>query len=166
MKNHLLALPLIFILCGCATIVSGSQQSIFIETPHANGADCKLTDSKNGNWRIDSTPGSVFVTKGNGPMNIVCTKKGYETTIIKVEEEVAGATMGNIILGGGIGILVDAASGAAQKYPDNVILWMKPSSFPNAAARKAWEDEKSAYEAKIKALEEEKRKSQRSNNNN
>jgi hypothetical protein len=166
MKKYLLPIIAAIALSGCATIVSGSQQSIFIETPHANGAECRLTDSKNGSWRLDSSPGSVFVTKGNGPMNIVCTKKGFETTVIKVEEEVAGATMGNIILGGGIGILVDAASGAAQKYPDSIILWMKPSSFANAAARKAWEDEKALYEKKIKEAEEAKRAAQRSNNNN
>lgn len=166
MNKYALLVAAVFALNGCATIVSGPQQSIFIETPHADGAECKLTDSKNGSWRLDSTPGSVFVTKGNGPMNIVCSKKGYEKTVLQVEEGVSGATFGNIILGGGIGILVDAASGAAQKYPDNVLLWMKPTSFKSAAAKKEWEDEKALYEKKIKEAEEAKRAAQRSNNNN
>lgn len=113
-------------LTGCATIVSGTQQNIFVDTPHVNGAECKLTDSKNGSWYLDSTPGSVSVLKGNGPMNIVCTKAGYERGVVSVDENVSGATFGNIILGGGIGIFVDAASGAAQNYPDKVIVWMKP----------------------------------------
>ncbi len=165
MKKYLLPCLLAVTLSGCATIVSGSQQSIFIETPHVQDAECRLTDSKSGSWRLDETPGSVNVAKGNGPMNIVCSKKGYQTAVLQVEEEVAGATMGNIILGGGIGILVDAASGAAQKYPDNVILWLKPSSFKSAAAKKAWEDEQAQYLKKIKEAEEAKKQSQRSNNN-
>lgn len=165
MMKKFVATCAVLFLSGCATIVSGSQQSIFIETPHVNGAECKLTDSKNGSWRLDSTPGSVFVAKGNGPMNIVCSKKGYETTILQVEEGFAGATMGNIILGGGIGILVDAASGAAQKYPDNVILWMKPNSFTSAAARKEWESEKAEYERKVQEAKEAQKRAQTSNNN-
>ena len=33
-----------------------------------------------------------------------------------VESDVAAMTFGNIILGGGIGVVIDAASGASNKY--------------------------------------------------
>ena len=70
----------------CASIVSGTSQSMFIETPKHTGASCKLTDSKSGEWYLPSTPGSATVQKGNGPMNIICEKEGYETTTVSVEE--------------------------------------------------------------------------------
>lgn len=157
---------LAFLLTGCATIVSGTQQNVFVDTPHVNGAECKLTDSKNGSWYLPGTPGSVSVVKGNGPMNIVCTKTGYEKSVVSVEESVTGATFGNIILGGGIGIFVDAASGAAQNYPDKVIVWMKPKNWASAAARKDWEDQKAEYERKIQADLDAKKKAQQPSNNN
>lgn len=163
-KKYAVALVCV-LMAGCATIVSGTQQSVFIDTPQVNGAECRLTDSKNGSWFLSSTPGSTSVMKGNGPMNIVCTKSGYETTTVSVSEDVSGATFGNIILGGGIGIFVDAASGAAQKYPDKVVLWMKPKSFASAKARAAWENDKAEYERKVAAEIEAKKQQQRSTNN-
>jgi len=154
-----------FMLTGCATIVSGTQQNMFIDTPHVNGAECKLNDSKNGSWYLPSTPGSVSVLKGNGPMNVTCTKKGYETTSISVEETFAGATLGNVILGGGVGIFVDAVSGAAQIYPDKVIVWMQPKHWASASDRKNWENQKAEYERKIQADLDVKKKIEQTNNN-
>ena len=152
-------------LTGCATIVSGTQQTVFIDTPHVNGAECKLNDSKNGSWYLPNTPGGVSVLKGNGPMNIICSKPGYETNSVSVDETFTGATLGNIILGGGIGIFVDAASGAAQHYPDKVIVWMQPKRFASGADRKAWENEKAAYEREIQAKLEAKNKTENTSNN-
>jgi hypothetical protein len=153
-------------LTACATIVSGTQQSLFVDTPHVEGAQCQLKDSKAGAWYLPSTPGTVTVLKGNGPMSIVCKKGGYETGVVSVDEDVSGATFGNILLGGGIGIFVDAASGAAQKYPDQVVVWMKPQHFASAAARKAWESDKADYAKKIAAELAAKKKTEQQHNNN
>lgn len=155
----------LILLTGCATVVSGTQQNVFIDTPHVSGASCKLTDSKNGTWFLESAPGSVSVHKGNGPLNIVCTKAAYERGVVSVEEGFSGATLGNIILGGGIGIFIDAASGAAQKYPDKIIVWMKPDRFPSEAARKSWEDERAEYERAVVAAKEAQKKSMQTQNN-
>jgi hypothetical protein len=147
----LLALP------GCATIVSGTQQSLFVDTPEVEGATCQLNDSKGGSWYLGNTPGSVSVAKGNGPMNVMCKKEKYKSASVSVEEEIAGATLGNVILGGGVGILVDAASGAAQKYPDRTIVWMEPVNWTSEAARTEWKSKKDAFEeaeAKAKAERE------------
>lgn len=161
-----LAIAATVTLTACATIVSGTQQTIFIDTPHAEGASCKLNDSKNGAWYLPATPGSVTVLKGNGPMNIVCSKKGHKAGVVSVSEDVSGATFGNIILGGGIGIFVDAASGAAQKYPDKIVMWMKPNSFASAAAKRAWEADYAKYEKEIAdAIEAKKAREKRNQNN-
>ncbi len=154
----LIPLLAILTLSACATIVSGTQQSVFIDTPFVEDAACTLKDSKSGSWHLPATPGSASVTKGNGPLNITCKKKGYLTTTVSVDDEFQGATLGNIILGGGIGILVDSASGAAQKYPDKIIVWMKPEQWRSSAQRKEWEAAKAEHEAEVqRKLDEEKK---------
>ncbi len=67
-----------------------------------------------------------MVQKGDGPMTLTCERKGFKKTVHKFDETFQGATLGNILLGGGIGIIVDAASGAAQVYPNEVKLVMEP----------------------------------------
>ena len=87
-------------------------------------------------------------------MNIVCKKKDYKTASYNLEEDIAGAVLGNVILGGGIGIFVDAATGAAQKYPDKATVWMEPLNWENQSAKEEWLSKKEAFdvaEAKAKA---------------
>jgi len=163
--KKLFALFAVSVLAGCATVVSGTQQSVFIETPFAEGASCQLHDSKNGSWYLPSTPAAVTVLKGNGPMNITCKKSGYQTATVSADDEFAGATLGNIILGGGIGVFVDAASGAAQKYPDKIIVWMKPNKWSSTQQRKEWEDAKAAYEKEVAEKLEAQRRAQQTQQN-
>lgn len=140
----------LLITSGCATIVSGTGQSISVVTEkEVTGAKCKLTDSKGGTWYVPETPGTATVRKGDGPMTIVCEKDGYKTATLMIDETLAGATFGNIILGGGIGILVDSMSGAAQKYPDQFIIWMEPAEWDSENAKTDWLKEKAAYEEKV-----------------
>ena len=125
-----IALSILGLTSGCATITKGTDQSVSVVTEKkVVGAKCELTDVKGHKWYISSTPGTVSVLKGDGPMTITCTKEGYNKALLMVEEAVAGATFGNILLGGGIGIIVDAISGAAQQYPDQIIVWMEPEEW-------------------------------------
>lgn len=109
-------------------------------------ASCELTDKKGGKWYAPSTPGTVTVRKGDGPMSIVCKKEGYKISTLSVDETLVGATFGNIILGGGIGVLVDAASGAAQQYPDQIIVWMEPEEWTSVEDKLAWLKNKQEHE--------------------
>ena len=47
-------------------------------------------------------------------------------------------TFGNILLGGVIGIVVDASSGAMMKYPEAVTFILAPQEFPSVAGRDAF----------------------------
>ncbi|MEM8845299.1 MAG: hypothetical protein AAGB35_09700 [Pseudomonadota bacterium] len=137
---------------GCASMTKGTTQSLTVETKHdADGARCELSDSKSGKWHIPDTPGTVQVKKGDGPMTIVCSKEGYETAELVVEENFAGATLGNILLGGGIGVIIDASTGAAQEYPEQVVIWMKPTQWQSDEQRVEWETAKKDYEAELEA---------------
>lgn len=62
-----------------------------------------------------------------------------------VDETLVPATFGNILLGGGIGIIVDSVSGAAQQYPDQILIWMDPEKFNTDLERDAWNQEKEKF---------------------
>ena len=146
MKNILYVLAATIVLANCSTITTGTQQSVFIDTPKVTGATCHLTDSKSGTWDLLTTPGSISVLKGDGPMNVVCNKAGYESGITSVDETLVGATLGNILIGGGVGFLIDAASGAAQEYPSKITVWMKPKAWSSDAEEKAWLEDKQKFD--------------------
>jgi hypothetical protein len=102
------------VLSGCATIVDGSTQSVSVATTPVQGAACTLTNSE-GTWFVTS-PGSVQVHKTKNDLTVSCAKDGYQPGSQVAVSKFGGATFGNIVAGGGIGAIVDAASGANYYY--------------------------------------------------
>ncbi len=144
--KKLILLPAVLGLSACATITTGTTQQITVETPYAIGSSCDLKDSAGGSYYIKSTPDSAMVNKGDGPLTVKCEKAGYNDGVTVVEEKFQGATLGNIILGGGIGVIVDAASGAAQEYPKQTKVFLEKKNWKSDAERQQWLDEKLQYE--------------------
>ena len=107
-------------LSGCATIVDGSKQSVSVSTTPVQGASCTLTNSE-GTWYI-TTPGSTTVHKTKNDMTVDCKKEGYEPGHQMAIAHFGGATFGNLVLGGGVGAIVDAASGANYSYDSPIIV--------------------------------------------
>ena len=108
-------------LSGCATITSGTTQSVTIDTVKADGSSvagvsCIVNNGK-GSWMV-TTPGSISINKAYGDAVATCEKAGEITTEARVKSKTRFATAGNIILGGVIGLGVDAMSGATWAYPD------------------------------------------------
>lgn len=104
---------------GCASIVSGQNQSLSVETLQAgkplSGANCKLVNDK-GSWFV-TTPGSVTVRRSGDALNLRCEKEGIEPGVTAVQSATKGMAFGNILFGGFIGAAVDIGSGAAFDYP-------------------------------------------------
>src|SRR6185437_14388472 len=105
-------------LSGCATIVEGTTQSVSVNSAPVQGAQCSLTNSQ-GTWYVN-TPGSVVVHKTKTDLDITCNKQGYAPGHIVSPSHFAKTTAGNVILGGAVGLGVDAISGANYYY-DNPI---------------------------------------------
>jgi hypothetical protein len=114
---------MLFLLAGCSSIVEGTSQEIVINT-NPEGANCSLIREGVSIGRVDPTPGAVTIKKTKHDINIECVKKGYEKATYFNHSDVAGATAGNIILGGGIGWAIDSASGADNKYSSPVNITM------------------------------------------
>ena len=62
------ALAGVVLVSGCASITTGQNQPLTVETPGCNGATCKLFNDK-GTWYVTATPGSTVVNRSyNGPV--------------------------------------------------------------------------------------------------
>jgi hypothetical protein len=109
---------------GCATIIKGTTQSVAVTTPPTTGATCTLS-SKEGNWQITS-PGVAHVEKSKEDIQVTCEKPGWQTATATIPSNFQGWTLGNIILGGVIGVGVDAATGAMNEYPGAFQVPMQP----------------------------------------
>jgi hypothetical protein len=125
MRHYTFAL-LALTLTGCSSVIEGRSQEIMVNTTPA-GASCTLLRHDETLGTINPTPGSLYIEKTKYDITITCNKKGYETATYLNHSGVAGATVGNIILGGGIGWAVDSATGADNKYdtPVNISLSKK-----------------------------------------
>jgi len=119
-----LAVVTSFLLVGCATIVKGTTQTVAIDTPGVPGAVCTIS-TQNG-ARTVATPGTVVLDKGSTALPIQCTKECYTMGSSIIPSGTETMTAGNVILGGVIGLGVDAATGAMNKYPDIVTVAMMP----------------------------------------
>ena len=102
-------------LSGCATITTGTTQSILVDTT-PSGAICRFSRSDREVGVVNPTPGMLMITKDGAPLTIVCKRAGYYPNTGVLRANFEPMTLGNILLGGIIGIVVDAASGADRKY--------------------------------------------------
>ena len=93
---------------GCASITTDSLQMVSL-TSDPLEATCHVKRAKGFNTRL-TTPNGFIVPKGEGDLNVVCTK-GELVGQALIKEEVAGMTFGNILFGGLIGLAVDAGTG-------------------------------------------------------
>lgn len=111
-------------LVACATITKGTTQTVAIDTPGVPGATCTI-QTQSGPQTI-VTPGSVALSKGSNAVPIQCAKECYVNGSSIIPSGTEAMAAGNVILGGPIGLGVDAASGAMNKYPDMVTVAMTP----------------------------------------
>lgn len=120
---------LVSILAGCATIVSGTSQVISVQAIDARthdvipNAKCTLTNSKGVTYPVYGNPGSVTVSREYGGLQAVCLEKGYRQSGVGTGESFNAWTLVDIIFWPSF--LVDAATGAAKKYPSHITVLME-----------------------------------------
>lgn len=116
------------LITGCASVTGSPTQNMAVQTrdqtgDEIKGAKCTLSNNK-GRWSLE-TPGFTTIQKSNQDMQVNCTKEGLEPGNQAVVSETLGSMFGNIIIGGGIGALIDHNSGAAYEYPSMVRVLMR-----------------------------------------
>ena len=126
MRNIFVIASISTIFSGCATVTGSTTQNISVETRSDNGAisgaECELTNAK-GKWLV-RTPGSTIIQRSNDDLVALCNKKGYVPGQQKLISTTKGSMFGNILLGGGIGAIVDHKNGSAYEYPSLIQIFM------------------------------------------
>lgn len=111
-----------FLVCllgsGCATITRGTKEVLVVES-EPGGAAVQLSNGMTG-----LTPTSFKIPR-KGAVTVTVFKDGYETAVVEVHTQVAGAgaagMAGNVLIGGLIGAGIDAASGGMLEHKPNPV---------------------------------------------
>lgn len=116
----LFALPCALALGGCATVLNG---------PNVDYA----ADSKPEGASVKFSNGGTCVTpckleqRRKDDMRADITLDGYKPTYVLIQSKLGGSAFGNILLGGGVGAIVDGSNGASNRlYPRPLIVKLAP----------------------------------------
>lgn len=125
-KLSIVTLAMAFALNGCATIISGSTQSLTIKSV-PDTATLSITNKSGEKIHSGQTPATVSLKRSAGFFQaenyaITLEKDGYQPKTINVKGTVNGWYVANIIFGGLIGLLiVDPATGAMYSLSPDVV---------------------------------------------
>ncbi len=96
-------LPLLLLaiatLSGCATVTSGTDHTLLVETDPA-GATCILQRQGANIGAVNPTPGSVRISKSRNDILVNCEKADHEATSRTVTAGFQAMTLGNVLIGG------------------------------------------------------------------
>lgn len=111
-------------LAGCASITHGTEQTVKLETRTEAGevvtqADCQMSNDKG----TASAPSGVEtkVRRSGGNLMVRCTHPNHPAAVGQAISRANVGMVGNIMIGGLIGVAVDAGTGGGFSYPN----WMQ-----------------------------------------
>lgn len=108
------------LMSGCATIATSDNQPVAFNSDPP-GAEVSINGVPQG-----ITPMTIMLDRRAGDQMVQIHKDGYQDQQFKLQKHVAGMTYGNILMGGIVGVAVDAASGKARKFQDAVQVKLVP----------------------------------------
>jgi hypothetical protein len=114
--NVLMTAALAANLAGCATVMNGTK------TPYT-------TDSQPAGALVKFSNGTSCTTpckpefRRKDDLRADISMPGYKPTYILIQSKLGGASFGNILLGGGVGAIVDGSNGSSNRlYPNPLIV--------------------------------------------
>ena len=113
----ILGLAATLLFSGCASIVSGRRADILIDTYPTN-AHVTVCDNKGRAVASLQTPGTVTLKRNRrwflpARYMAIIEAPGYETAQVPIRSTVNPWILGNVVIGGIPGLIVDNATGAA-----------------------------------------------------
>jgi hypothetical protein len=125
MRKLVLSFCVALLLPACSTITTSPGQKISVITEPA-GAVCEIERDGDVIGIVNPTPGNAFVDRSVRDVGITCSRAGYERAATVVQAGFQPMTLGNVLIGGLVGLAVDSASGAIAQYPRVVRLRLEP----------------------------------------
>jgi len=112
---------------GCATVMNGTKVDYTSETK-PGGALVKFTDGS------ECTTPCELEFKRKNDQRVDITLAGYKPTYVLIQSKLGGSAFGNILLGGGIGAVVDGTNGSSNRlYPRPLIVQLAPEGSDKEA---------------------------------
>jgi hypothetical protein len=130
--RRICVLSALLALGACASVVQGVDQSLAVMTEPA-GASCNITRDGDLLGSVYPTPGVISVDKSKGNIMVECERDGYERTLAVLPARFDGMTWGNAIIGGLMGAGIDVLTGAMHRYPNSILVRLKPAEPPRLA---------------------------------
>ncbi len=180
MRKYVILFIATMLAAGCSSAIETAKlartQNILVETPHADGAKCTITDARGRSWRVRTTPGNVAVLDGHAPLQLICTKKGFRTTTLAVSEQkeelltIDGkrVTMSPYdqfptkaprliptALKEASSFVLDPTGNISTKYPNQITVWMEPERWESEDAMREWAYEREVWQNGVQIAEED-----------
>ena len=118
---------LLLLVTGCASIMEGGDQIVNVQTTGCEEygtVQCTVVNDDGSS--VLTAPASVSVEKDKDALTVSCeSNDGKAKGVQIVESSYEAMNAGNLLLGGVIGVGVDAATGAMWKYPSSIIVPMR-----------------------------------------
>lgn len=126
-KAAAIAAMMALTLGGCATVMNGTKVDYTSETK-PGGALVKFTDGS------ECTTPCELEFKRKNDQRADITLAGYKPTYVLIQSKLGGSAFGNILLGGGIGAVVDGTNGSSNRlYPRPLIVQLAPEGSDQEA---------------------------------
>ena len=120
---------------ACASIIEGGTDRVEFKTAQDIPAQCEATNGR-GTYNF-SVPGTAEIQKSKTDLVLNCTGSGGATGKKDVASDMETWTLGNVLIGGLIGLGIDAGTGSMWEYPKDVSINMNiptpPAPEPTAA---------------------------------
>lgn len=115
-------------LAGCATLTDSTEQEVavraILDYREVSGIGCILSNDA-GRWFV-TAPGRVTIRKSKGDLAVDCSKGGVGSAAEVVSSRFGtGKMIGNAVVSGGLGYLVDRHTGAGFDYPVTLTVLMR-----------------------------------------
>ena len=127
---------LLLLLCvGCASIVHQTTQQVPV-TSDPPGAAITVACGDVANDPKLVTPATVTVHRKPASCAISLAKEGFKTQEVRLDKQMSGWYLGNILIGGIIGLIVDAANGAMyDRTPKKVDVKLTPADSTSGGSK-------------------------------
>jgi hypothetical protein len=116
-----LAAGLLVLLSACETVRRGTTHTLSVVSNPA-GAACSVSLAGVLVGTVAATPGQVTFDKSFGRLDVRCDLPGYQTALRLIDASIAPSAGGLFPAAD----LIDAASGANNRFPNDVTLVLTP----------------------------------------
>jgi hypothetical protein len=123
-----LTLGFVALITGCATILHGTDQEVYVDSS-PKSAKVEIKTSGGVSVFNGLTPARVELDRDRS-YDVFVNLEGYQQSVVHISREFDALYLGNIICGGIIGLIIDAANGAMYKLePESINVTLVTASL-------------------------------------